>query len=85
MTVPIPEKFEIELETLEEILRDALQSAKQQNVKGKEITPFLLAQMAERSAGKTLAANVALLENNARIAAEVAVEISKLDAPKNNL
>ncbi len=77
LTVPVPEEFEIESAELEEILRDALASAEKQNVKGKEITPFLLARMAEQSAGRTLAANIALLENNAKIAAQVAVELAK--------
>lgn len=76
LTVPVPEEFEIESAELEEILRDALASAEKQNVKGKEITPFLLARMAEQSAGRTLAANIALLENNAKIAAQVAVELA---------
>jgi pseudouridine-5'-phosphate glycosidase len=78
LTVPVPEKFEIETEELEKILRDALGLAEEQRIKGKEITPFLLAQMSEKSAGKTLAANVALLENNAAIAAQVAVEMMKI-------
>ncbi len=52
--------------------------AEEQRIKGKEITPFLLSQMAERSAGKTLTANIALLENNAKIAAQVAVEMMKI-------
>ncbi len=84
LTVPVPAEFEIEIAELEKILSDALASAEKQNVTGKEITPFLLAQMSERSAGKTLAANIALLENNARIAAEVAVELSKISS-KNSL
>jgi len=75
LTVPVPHAFEVESGELEKILRDALELAEKQNVSGKEITPFLLAQMSERSAGKTLAANIALLENNARIAAQVAVKI----------
>jgi pseudouridine-5'-phosphate glycosidase len=78
LTVPVPEKFEIETEELEKMLADALALAEKQKIKGKEITPFLLAQMAERSAGKTLAANIALLENNAAIAAQVAVEMMKV-------
>jgi len=77
LTVPVPEDFEIETEELEKILRDALEIAEEQNVKGKEITPFLLAQMSERSAGKTLAANIALLKNNAKVAASVAVGMTK--------
>ncbi len=75
LTVPVPEKFEIEREELEKILAEALRLADEKKIVGKEITPFLLAQMAEKSAGKTLAANIALLENNAKIAAQVACEI----------
>jgi pseudouridine-5'-phosphate glycosidase len=46
-------------------------------VRGKAVTPFLLKQMAQRLPGKTLAANLALLENNARFAAELAVEYAR--------
>jgi pseudouridine-5'-phosphate glycosidase len=75
LTVPVPAEFEIGIGELENILAESLELAEEKNIKGKEITPFLLAQMAEKSAGKTLAANVALLENNAKIAAQVAVEL----------
>lgn len=76
LTVPIPKKFEIEQRELEKILVESLKLADENKISGKEITPFLLAHMAEKSAGKTLAANVALLENNAKIAAQVAVELA---------
>jgi pseudouridylate synthase len=75
LTVPVPMEFEIESATLEKILAEALKLADEKKILGKEITPFLLSQMSERSAGKTLAANIALLENNARIAAQVAVAL----------
>jgi pseudouridine-5'-phosphate glycosidase len=75
LTVPVPPKFEIEREELEKILGESLKIADAQKISGKEITPFLLRQMSEKSAGKTLAANIALLENNAKIAAQVASEI----------
>ena len=74
LTVPVPKTYEIESEDLEKILASALETAEKENIKGKEITPFLLARMAEKSAGKTLAANIALLENNAEIAARVALQ-----------
>ena len=76
LTVPVPEEFEIEVENLEKILSESLKFADKKKISGKEITPFLLAQMSEKSAGKTLKANIALLENNARIAAQIAVEMS---------
>lgn len=69
LTVPVPENYEIGREELEKILAQSLKLADEKKISGKEITPFLLAQMSEKSAGKTLAANVALLENNAKIAA----------------
>lgn len=75
VTVPVPEEFEIEAASLERILADALALADEKGVRGKEITPFLLGEMSARSGGKTLAANIALLENNARVAAEIAAEL----------
>lgn len=76
LTVPIPTEFEIDRDELEAILADALKLADERGVLGKEITPFLLSQMSERSGGRTLAANIALLENNARVAASVAAAIA---------
>lgn len=77
LTVPVPEEFKVESDELEKILTDSLALAEKQNIRGKEITPFLLAEMAKQSAGKTLEANVALLENNAKIAAQVALQLNK--------
>ncbi|MBK7932165.1 MAG: pseudouridine-5'-phosphate glycosidase [Acidobacteria bacterium] len=76
LTVPIPTEFEIDRGELEAILADALKLADDRGVLGKEITPFLLSQMSERSGGRTLTANIALLENNARVAALVAAAIA---------
>ncbi len=76
LTVPVPAEFEIEREELEKILAEALKLADEKNIGGKEVTPFLLSQMSERSTGKTLAANIALLENNADLAAKVAIELA---------
>lgn len=72
VTVPVPAEFEIDRAELESMLAGALDLAAKREVTGKEITPFLLAQMSERSGGRTLAANIALLENNARVAAGIA-------------
>ncbi|MBC7900115.1 MAG: pseudouridine-5'-phosphate glycosidase [Saprospiraceae bacterium] len=72
VAVPVPEEFEIDRQELENILADALKLADEKSINGKDITPFLLGQMSEKSGGKTLAANIALLENNARVAAAIA-------------
>ncbi len=77
LTVPVPAEFEIEREELEKILAESLKLADEKKISGKEITPFLLARMSEKSAGKTLETNIGLLENNAKIAAQVVVEMMK--------
>ena len=76
LTVPVPERAEIKRSEVENILEKALSLAEIQGISGKEITPFLLSKMSDMSEGKTLAANIALLENNAKVAAEVAVRLS---------
>jgi pseudouridine-5'-phosphate glycosidase len=76
VTVPVPEGFEVDEQVMEESLSEALSVAAARGVTGRELTPFLLAHMSWRSGGATLRANVALLENNARVAAEVAVALS---------
>jgi pseudouridylate synthase len=72
LTVPVPHQAEIDRPEVEGWLAAALAEAEQQHVEGKEITPFLLAELSRQSQGRTLAANIALLENNARVAAEIA-------------
>ena len=72
VTVPVPAAAEVPEAILEKILNEALNDAEQSRVAGRDLTPFLLARMAERSDGATLQANIALLENNARVAAQIA-------------
>lgn len=73
VTVPVPTDAEVPRDLLERVLQDSLREAEQKQIAGREVTPFLLARMSEASKGSTLKANVALLENNARVAAEIAV------------
>jgi pseudouridine-5'-phosphate glycosidase len=75
VAVPVPAEFEVDAGVMEESLSEALSDAERQNVTGRELTPFLLSHLAERTGGATLRANIALLENNARVAAEIAVEM----------
>jgi len=72
VTVPVPSEAQVESSTLSDALDEALSEATRENISGRNLTPFLLARMSERSAGATLRANIALLENNARVAAAVA-------------
>ena len=72
VVVPVPAQFEVPAEELQIVLTTALEDAEWKGITGPALTPFLLSQMAERSGGSTLRANIALLENNARVAAEIA-------------
>jgi len=76
VTVPVPNEFEIDLEELSRVLTDALEKAEREGITGRDVTPFLLAQMAQFSEGATLRANISLLENNTRVAAEIAKTVA---------
>jgi pseudouridine-5'-phosphate glycosidase len=75
VTVPVPVEAELPVDDLEKILDESLAAAKREHIGGRELTPFLLSRMARQSEGATLKANIALLENNARVAAEIAVAV----------
>jgi pseudouridine-5'-phosphate glycosidase len=70
--VPCPEEVSVPAEKVELVLRTALQQAESEGVRGKQVTPYLLSRLADLSGGGTLRANLALLRNNARVAAEIA-------------
>lgn len=76
VTVPVPSEAEVRAELLEEVLEEAISEAERTGISGRELTPFLLSRMSERSGGATLKANIALLENNARTAAQIARALS---------
>ena len=78
VTVPVPNEFEIDEEELSRVLTDALEKAEREGITGRDVTPFLLAQMAQFSEGATLRANISLLENNARVAGEIAKALSDM-------
>lgn len=75
LAVPVPAENEIDSGRVEMILAEAIKLAQKQQIKGKELTPFLLSKMSELSFGQTLKTNIALLKNNAKIAAEIAVKL----------
>ena len=75
---PIPESHALDAEAIERRIEEAVLEARAQGVEKKNVTPFLLGRIAEMTEGRSLAANMALAENNARLAAEIAVELAKL-------
>lgn len=69
---PIPAEAEIPAAEIEPVIVAALAEASAQGIAGKDVTPFLLARVAAVTAGRSLAANIALVENNARLGARIA-------------
>lgn len=69
---PIPQDAEIPEQEITPIIERALKDADSQNIVGKEVTPFLLARIFELTEGRSLTANIALVRNNARLAAAIA-------------
>jgi pseudouridine-5'-phosphate glycosidase len=72
---PIPTSDEIPAAELAPVIAQATQEAEDQGVTGKDVTPFLLARIFELTEGKSLIANIALVRNNARLAAEIAAAL----------
>lgn len=75
---PIPQEFEMDYDTINGAISEAIRAAEEKNIQGKEITPFLLAKVKEITGGDSLVANIKLVYNNAKVAAQIAVELSKL-------
>ena len=75
---PIPQEFEADSKVINAAIENALVRANKEGIAGKEITPFILSLVSEATGGDSLAANVALVENNARLGAQIAFAFSKL-------
>ena len=72
---PIPEKYEIPFAEMEEYIDLALKKTKENNITGRELTPFLLSEIVKITGGRSLQANIKLIENNVRLACEIAREL----------
>jgi pseudouridine-5'-phosphate glycosidase len=75
--LPPPEEVALPREDVELYIAAALAEAERQGIRGKAVTPFLLSDMAKRTGGKSLKANLALLTNNSRFAGELAVALAR--------
>lgn len=78
VTNPIPEEYSMDVEVIGEAIDKAVKEAEEKGVKGKDITPFLLDKIQKITGGDSLASNIQLVLNNARLASQIAVELSKL-------
>ena len=77
ITNPIPEEYAMPADQINAAIEQALKEADAQGVKGKKITPFLLARVCELTGGESLASNIQLVLNNVRLAARIAAELAK--------
>ena len=73
---PVPEKNEIPSAEMEGYIAEALKRADAKGIAGKAVTPFLLASIFEITEGRSLTTNIALVENNARLAGKIAVALA---------
>ena len=76
-TVPPPEETSLPRNEVELHIASTLADADRQGIRGKAVTPFLLSEMAKRTGGRTLKANLALLTHNARYAGQLAVAYAR--------
>jgi pseudouridine-5'-phosphate glycosidase len=77
VTNPIPIAFELELVMMNKAINEAIIEADKEKIIGKEITPYLLSKVNELTEGKSLDANIKLIQNNAALAAKIAVHYIK--------
>ena len=78
VTNPIPEEFAMPKTVIDAAIDQAIAECNAKGIKGKETTPFLLARVSELTGGDSLASNIRLVFNNAKVAAQTAVAYSKL-------
>ncbi|QED46785.1 pseudouridine-5'-phosphate glycosidase [Cytobacillus dafuensis] len=74
---PIPEADALEEAFITNVIATALEEAKENNISGKKVTPFLLGKVKELTEGKSLIANIALVKHNAEVGSKIAVNLQK--------
>ena len=77
VTNPIPEEYSMDPEIINSAIDRAVAESREKGVRGKEITPFLLARVAELTGGDSLESNIKLVLNNAALASRTAVELCR--------
>ena len=75
VTNPIPEEYSMDPERINTTINEAVEDAKRLGIHGKEVTPYLLARIKDLTGGDSLAANIQLVLNNARLAARTAASL----------
>lgn len=78
ITNPIPEKFAMDVNTINSAIEEALKDMGSLGIKGKQCTPYLLKRIVELTGGQSLESNINLVLNNAVVGANIAKELSKI-------
>ena len=78
VTNPIPEQYSMDADAINAVIDQAIAEAQEKGIHGKETTPFLLAKVKEITGGDSLEANIQLVFNNAKLAAQTAAAYAKL-------
>jgi|TARA_R110002051_G_scaffold321345_2_gene408727 pseudouridine-5'-phosphate glycosidase len=71
---PIPEQYALDKTMIDQVIKDAVAEMNEKGISGKASTPFLLSKVAEKTTGSSLAANIELVFNNAKLASKIACE-----------
>ncbi len=78
VTNPIPEEYSMDPDLINKSIDEAIEEANRLGIKGKDTTPYLLDKIQKITGGSSLAANIQLVYNNAKLASQIACELSKL-------
>jgi len=78
ITNPVPQKYALESKEIENTINEAINEMKKRGITGKDTTPFLLSRIAQQTGGESLETNIELVLNNAKLAADIAVEYNGL-------
>lgn len=77
VTVPIPEAAELPAAELDSVVAEALADCERAGIVGAAVTPFVLGRIGQATQGRSVPANLALAENNAAVAAQIAIAVSR--------
>ena len=75
---PILEEYEMDKDVIDKAIEEALKEAEEKGIKGKKVTPFLLSRVKDKTGGDSLKSNIELVYNNAKVGANLAIELSKV-------
>lgn len=79
VAVPVPSEYALDASEVNGVISDAIDAMNARGIRGKNTTPFMLEYVARHTAGRSLAANIGLIKNNAAVAAQIATSLSQAD------